>query len=255
MIDIQGNADEYLLSIPYAQKERAKGIPGRRWDQERKVWKFRRTQEAYDALIAEFGDDLAEITITRPPSSGDKDASEKPKWPEFLPPTPPSIGQAPTIDIDNRSSLLKITELENELEKLRGHISELELARDPSSVEGFVAFAIATANGDEQLKKIINQHIVGDSHFGSRLPIVLATELERHLRKKLQSTDPVLKLHDILGLAKDADLLSGDNIDFAHIIRKQRNFFAHQNVERKTEVMRILFTICAASLLWPHIAN
>lgn len=257
MIVIQGNADEYLLSIPAAQKERAKGIPGRRWDIERKVWKFKRTQEAYDALIAEFGDDLAEITITRPSSPEDSGNLQRPKWP--YPSNQPSVVPAkPPSSIDDSSHTTlqsRLAELENELDSSRKRIAELELAKDPSSVEGFVAFAIATARGNAQLKKIITDHIVGDSHFDSRLPIVLATELERHLRKKLKLTDPILKLHDILGLAKEADLLSGDNIDFAHIIRKQRNFFAHQNVDRNVEVMRILFTISAASLLWPHITG
>lgn len=104
-----------------------------------------------------------------------------------------------------------------------------------------------------QLKNIVTKHVVGDSHFDSRLPIVLASELERHLRKKLGVNDPTLKLHDILSKAKEADLLSGDNFDLAHIIRKQRNFFAHQDIDQRTEVMRIIFTVCAASLLWPHI--
>lgn len=257
MIDIQGNADEYLLSIPAAQKERAKGIPGRKWDAERKVWKFRRTSEAYDALIAEFGDDLAEITITRPSSREDSTNINQPKWPFpsgqslVVPAKPLSSNKNPTLAI-HQSSLI---EQENEVDILKKRVAELELAKDPSSVEGFVAFAIETARGNAQLKKIITDHIVGDSHLDSRLPIVLATELERHLRKKLKLTDPILKLHDILGLAKEADLLSGDHIDFAHIIRKQRNFFAHHNVDRNTEVMRIIFTISAASLLWPHITE
>jgi len=257
VIDIQENADEYLLSIPAAQKERAKGIPGRRWDIERKVWQFRRTQEAYDALIAEFGDDLAEITITRPTSPKGSSDLKKPKWPypSNQPPVIPAKLSSPIDDSSLTTLQSRLAELENQLDSSRKRIAELELARDPSSVEGFVAFAIATARGSEQLKKIITDHIVGDSHFDSRLPIVLATELERHLRRKLKLTDPTLKLHDILGLAKEADLLSGDNIDFAHIIRKQRNFFAHPNDDRSTEVMRILFTISAASLLWPHLTG
>ena len=258
MINIQGNSDEYLLSIPPAQKERAKAIPGRRWDPERKVWKFKRTSEAYDALIAEFGDDLSEITITRPDSNNDSTTKPNPKWPHFPQPknTKPS-DETPASDVGNtnQSLLSKIAGYEKELEELRGKVRELEVARDPSSVEGFIAFAVATANGNKQLKAIIDQNVFGDSHFDSRLPIVLAGELERHLRSKLNVADPTLKLHDILGLAKDADLLSGDNIDLAHIIRKQRNFFAHQGIEQRTKVMRILFTICAASLLWPHITN
>lgn len=66
MIAIQENQAEYLLFIPAFQKERAKAIPGRRWDPERKAWVFPRTTRVYDALITEFGDDLTAVTITRP---------------------------------------------------------------------------------------------------------------------------------------------------------------------------------------------
>ncbi len=248
MIDIQGNADEYLLTIPPAQKERAKAIPGRRWDPERKVWKFRRTQEAYDALIAEFGDDLSEITITRPGSEVNS-TIVNPKWPY----SKQSKQGATDVSTKSDSNITKITDYENERENLRKKIQELELKKDPTTVEGFVAFAIASANENEELRSIINQHVIEKSHFDTRLPIVLASALEKHLRRKLDNNDPKLKLHEILGMAKDGDLLSGDYIEFAHIIRKQRNFFAHQDVDKRTEVMRIIFTICAASLLWPHI--
>jgi hypothetical protein len=259
MIDIEGNAFEYLLTVPFDQKERAKAIPGRRWDTERKVWLFKRTPEAYDALIAEFGDDLTEITITRP-DTDKKSAETNPKWPfpsdqkskEVPPSAEPPISQNQSPD-RTQSLLTEINNSKEELKKLRDRITELELAKDPSSVEGFVAFAIASAGENMQLKNIVTKYVIDNNHFDSRLPIVLASELERYLRKKLGVNDPTLKLHDILSKAKEADLLSGDNFDLAHIIRKQRNFFAHQDIDQRTEVMRIVFTVCAASLLWPHI--
>lgn len=66
MIDIQENETEYLLTIPQEQKERARAIKGRDWSWKRKVWAYPRTNETYDALIAEFGKDLSSISFTRP---------------------------------------------------------------------------------------------------------------------------------------------------------------------------------------------
>jgi myosin heavy subunit len=69
MIDLKQTDTEYLLFIPPAQKERARAIDGRRWDPDRKCWVYPRTVRMFDALIAEFGDDLLSISITRPTRS------------------------------------------------------------------------------------------------------------------------------------------------------------------------------------------
>jgi chromosome segregation ATPase len=66
MIDITENDTEYLLSIPPSEKERAKTIKSYSWDSSRRVWVYPRTAKNYDALVAEFGDDLTKIKITRP---------------------------------------------------------------------------------------------------------------------------------------------------------------------------------------------
>ncbi len=66
-VSISETEDEYLLSINASQKDRAKGIPGYRWDPERVCWVYPRTARNYDALIAEFGDDIVgTLKITHP---------------------------------------------------------------------------------------------------------------------------------------------------------------------------------------------
>ena len=57
MIRLIETNNEYLLFIPAAQKERAKGIQGRRWDPQRVCWVYPRTNRVYHALVLEFGDD------------------------------------------------------------------------------------------------------------------------------------------------------------------------------------------------------
>jgi hypothetical protein len=50
--------EELLLFIHPALKERASAIGGYKWDAERRCWVYPRTRRVYDALVAEFGDDL-----------------------------------------------------------------------------------------------------------------------------------------------------------------------------------------------------
>ena len=69
MIRIQETKNEYLLSIPAAQRERAKGIQGRRWDPQRRCWVYQRNARMYHALVAEFGDDLTSESSFTPPQT------------------------------------------------------------------------------------------------------------------------------------------------------------------------------------------
>ena len=57
---------EFLLFIHPSQRERAKSINDRKWDAERKCWVYPKTSRVYDAIVAEFGDDLVAFDIRRP---------------------------------------------------------------------------------------------------------------------------------------------------------------------------------------------
>jgi DNA repair exonuclease SbcCD ATPase subunit len=65
-VQLQETDSEFLLFIHAAQKERAKAIDGRLWDTERRCWVYPKTARVYDAIIAEFGDDMIECTVRRP---------------------------------------------------------------------------------------------------------------------------------------------------------------------------------------------
>ena len=58
MIRIRETENEYLLFISPDQKERARGIQGRKWDKQRVCWVYPRNVRMYNALVSEFGDDL-----------------------------------------------------------------------------------------------------------------------------------------------------------------------------------------------------
>jgi hypothetical protein len=65
-VELRETNMEFLLCIHASQKERAKEIERRRWDTERRCWVYPKTARVYDAIIAEFGDDMASPSIKRP---------------------------------------------------------------------------------------------------------------------------------------------------------------------------------------------
>ncbi len=64
MFDIKETTSEYFLFVPYSQKDRAKGIKGRDWVPGRRCWKYPKALQVRDALIAEFGDQLASVLVS-----------------------------------------------------------------------------------------------------------------------------------------------------------------------------------------------
>ncbi|WP_152541235.1 hypothetical protein [Kallotenue papyrolyticum] len=108
MIHIKETETEYLLFIPPSQKERARAIQGRRWDAERKCWVFPRTNRMYDILIAEFGDDMSPIYITRPSHRFDKNGQ-----------TPTDARSRQTLQEENRNLREDIARIYQTLEVIK----------------------------------------------------------------------------------------------------------------------------------------
>lgn len=76
-IRISETETEYLLFIPYNQKERARSINGRIWDPERKCWVYPRNISMYKALREEFAADLTSSSSLTPPQSFDEQETQK----------------------------------------------------------------------------------------------------------------------------------------------------------------------------------
>lgn len=69
MILITETAEELLIAIAYAQRDRAKRIVGYRWDPGNKVWRFRNTSETRRQILQEFGPDEVEWISADPRGS------------------------------------------------------------------------------------------------------------------------------------------------------------------------------------------
>ncbi len=84
------------------------------------------------------------------------------------------------------------------------------------------------------------------------LSVELGKLLERELRSRLRAYSDV-RLHDLIRMAEDDEVLSSEGADLAHIIRKQRNQVAHDNVAKVTYPIRGVLALSAAALLWSEL--
>jgi hypothetical protein len=57
-VHLTENETHYILRIHPSQRERARSIAGWYFETDGKYWRYPKTARSYDALIAEFGDDV-----------------------------------------------------------------------------------------------------------------------------------------------------------------------------------------------------
>lgn len=67
-IRVKEDTTHFLVEIHPKDRDRAKLIPGRRWDGKRKAWVYEKTTQAYEALTSEFKRDAQEFDIRKPKS-------------------------------------------------------------------------------------------------------------------------------------------------------------------------------------------
>lgn len=278
-IKITEKETDYILKLPYDQKDRAKSIQGYRWDPELKCWHYPRTARNYDALIAEFGDDLFSPGITRPTPKVEKDDEtrlreelkrvkyELAKKNELL----ESLTKAKdlsrsSLESENQTLKIALSTLEEEINNYRKKMTEIEHDKTKlqnelqESKKEIIRLQHTPAGLDRQLKDIAKRATGNDRYFSNFIDklsldssalIEIAKHLEDTLRTLLRSTDRHLKLHDLITQAKDAQLLENEAIQLAHLIRVHRNIMAHEKVDIRTHQARLMLVFFSAALLWP----
>lgn len=279
---------ELLLTIPAHQKERAKRMEGRRWDAVRVCWVYPREPSTYDAIIAEFGDELKDTVIRRPdrpeppasvPGAASELAGENDSLRQELADVRKTIellAEAGRGQADSEVARLRaaLAEREAQIEALRRRLDEQEitakgLAEAVSALESEnsrlrVDLGAATGNAQAdgkvlgQLLKWAVQGSAGSEQFLAELrriktldryPLELATALERTLRQRLGCDDD-MRLYDLIVLADDSGVLTQQAVDLAHVIRRQRNIADHSVGKESVDRARACLCLFASCLLW-----
>src|SRR5688572_9124713 len=65
-VRLEESEAKFLLFTPPSMKDRAKTINGWWWNVDGKCWEYPKTARVFDAIIAEFGDDMVACTVHRP---------------------------------------------------------------------------------------------------------------------------------------------------------------------------------------------
>jgi hypothetical protein len=95
--------------------------------------------------------------------------------------------------------------------------------------------------------------IIDDVVFDSSLPISIQNSIEKCLMRKLGVKPNELNFYGLIKKSEDDGLLNDEALDYVHSIRKQRNIFAHTDVNAQTRFSRISFVLNSAALLWTHL--
>lgn len=322
MIQLKKTATEYLLWVPYAQKERAKSIQGYRWDGARKCWVFPHTRRVYEALIAEFGGDLGDDGLFPP-----REESERSQAPSVATLAPiPEVGHQPPVGgsvatppppespLAANDGLFAAIQGENdilrsELAKIQDALKSINKAT-PSGQDGQLAnLKKALAEREQELAKVnkdrmdlraknrtleakliakdkeldqlkvklrrqesegqlesmlrelaiavANDHgkftqMISSTSISTELPLALGRHLETALRVMNKNPDRSDTLHDLITFTREAQRLTPEGIDMAHLIRKQRNIVAHSKADPHTIPARAVLCLFAAAILWPE---
>jgi hypothetical protein len=282
MIKIKEMENEYLLSIPPDQKERARGIQGRKWDPQRRCWVYPRTIRMYNALVAEFGDDLTpESSFTSPEGyspvvspflqakkTEDQEAAELRKNVERIDQSLSELLKFLNTDNKRADILMRqerdIQSLRAELEKKDQKNTELHRQIEHLQTENrrlSNKTSVSPDDRDEIVKAMALEVTGNDPVFGEAiknfqidgtLPLQIANIIETHLEQLLDSDGT---LYDLIQECMDDQILDEDSVSLAHSIRKQRNMVAHSHgpVDPRIKMGRDLFCLFAASLLFPKI--
>ena len=277
MIRLTETNNEYLLAIPAVQKERAKGIQGRRWDPQRLRWVYPRTSRTYHALVAEFGDDLTRESVFSHPSSDRKQEDGERQAIADLQEKVEGISQTMSkllrflSDTDNERAETLMRQ-DEEIQFLRNQLAERDeeghalqdkydqlkeeydrLSGEPSEQP--------YSDRDEVVMEMAMEAMGHDRVFGEQLrnlridgtlPLKIASLMEGHLKNLLQSEGP---LSGLLREVDDNEILDRFAVDIAHTLRKQRNKVAHpgEPEDPRIEKGRALFCLFGAALLFPEL--
>ena len=277
MIRLIETNNEYLLFIPAAQKERAKGIQGRRWDPQRVCWVYPRANRMYSALIAEFGDDLTPESMFTPPTSfrgqEESEGQETAELQERIESIHNTLSELLRFlnDSDNeRAGTLvrqerEIQSLKDELQLKEKEASRIQKRIDQLKAENSMLYNEVKVPADSDRSTMVRDlalEVAGhDRVFGEQfrtfridgsLPIVIHSILENHLKSFLNSEG---SLYGLIRECGDDETLDSLAVSVAHAIRVQRNKVAHlkEPEDPRIEMGRALFCLFGASLLFPEL--
>lgn len=107
--------------------------------------------------------------------------------------------------------------------------------------------AISCAGSDTSYSKMIEQMTVNE-RMSFQLESQMVSILKRILRYDERER---ITTYDLIRKADEEERITPEAVEFAHIIRRQRNAIAHEKSTTSSSDGRILLSLFASALLWP----
>jgi hypothetical protein len=170
----------FLVRIPSEHGERARRIPGRQWDGNRKMWVFPKDLQTYEALEAEFKASADVFAIRRPGDSG--------------------IAKHITSTKVAKESQIDSPKTEEEFEERLTVVVQQESERD-QSLESLYRLLLGVHEGMTEHQRMLEAVLQKNEELSERL-----AELDRAPQAKSKEIQIVKELPDLLDLARTADL-------------------------------------------------
>ena len=170
----------FLVRIPSEQGDRARRIPGRQWDGNRKMWVFPKDLPTYEALEAEFKIAADVFAIRRPGNSA------------TVPPTalPQVAGETP---IDSPKT-------EEEFEEELTMVAQKESVPN-QGLESMYGLLLGVQEGMTVQRRLLDEILQKHDEFSQRLDAV-----ERKPKAISKEIQIVKELPDLLNLSQTPDL-------------------------------------------------
>ena len=240
LIKLKQTNDHYVLSIPNSLVERAKKIVPCEWDSVNQVWKYPRNMSTYNLLMNEFNKDIKKINITPPEATTINQKNH--------------LAEKNRVIADQRKKIKslesEISERENEIDRYISTIINLNekidhLLNNDSDIENVIRKVAKQCVGNN--KRCLR--IIEDIEFDLTLPIELPKKVINILKTILKTQDQDYDFAELIGEIRKKNLLSPDAYSLLHVIRSQRNIFAHDPIKPNTRYMRVIFLVAAFALL------
>lgn len=240
LIKLNETNNHYVLSIPQNLEQRAKKIVPFEWDSINKVWKYPKNNDTFDSLVNEFNQDEVNLDITPPGSTNnpaENSLSKKNRIIEKL-----------RLKIDLLEN--DANEREKEIDRYISNIVSLnekvnQLIDNDNDIENAIKkIAKRCAGNNKKCLKIIEE-----IEFDSTLPIELPKKIINILKTINKCKDDRNDFADLIGQSREKKLLTKEAIGLLHVIRNQRNIFAHTIINPNTRYMRVIFLMAAFALL------
>lgn len=283
-IEVTETDEDYEVKIAPGEKERAKKIPGRRWDPQRTRWVFPKTTACYRLLRREFQRDAAKFNIRKPPvGRTPPPAPIDSRQDEFVPEeVPDKSKKRPVSSVRDRlegldENVQTILSIVNNVEKsARQTQSLVEDAYLPSETrtDGDIDLTErANLKNLEAMLKELACQVSGDPSFkvwmrdlepvlnSDKFVMSTHNEVSNNLRQMVGIIDsPRVSFPEIVSRLRSQHLLPVTrdlNVpQTLMVMNHHRNRFAHpvefSDADRLTRSIIYLFNL---ALVWNHVAS